>query len=230
MINSKTFHLAVTGAKIGLVGLFFSSVFFFHFSAIFPRKVSFFFDRPKRLLLYYLLPSLYLLLVFSSMNIRVEKIKELGNMYYYHHVVLDQPPSFCISYLFLAGFIFVFSLIGIKNLLSSLKNTTIAREQNQIKYLITGITLMVIFGVGIDLVNYFFKLGFPILYLFSTYAILISLFFAIAILKLHLLDIRFTIRGGVSYFVLSGIVLALYFLLAKNLGELVGKKLEKALL
>lgn len=224
MINSKTFHLAVTGAKIGLAGLLFSSVFFLHFSAIFPRKISSFFDSTKRLTIYYFLPFFYLLFVFSFMNIRVERIKELGNMYYYHHLVLDQPPSFYISYLLLAGFILIFSLVGMRNLLRSLKNITIAREKNQIKYLLTGIALMVIFGVGIDLINYFFKLGFPLLYLFSTYALLISLFFAIAILKLHLLDIRFIIRGGVSYFILSGIVMAIYFLLVKNLGEMVGGK------
>ncbi|MFQ6069649.1 MAG: ATP-binding protein [Candidatus Aminicenantales bacterium] len=224
MINSHSFSLAVSGAKIGLAGLFFSSVFFLHFSSIFPRKISPFFDSFRRLGLYYLLPSFYLLFVFSSMDIKVEKIKELGNLYYYHHLVLDQPPSFYIFYLFLAGFILIFSLIGMRNLFSSLKNTTIAREKNQIKYLITGIALMVIFGVGIDLANYFFKFGFPVLFLFSTYSILISLFFAIAILKLHLLDIRFIIRGGLSYFVLSGVVLALYLLLVKNLGELVGKK------
>lgn len=224
MINSKTFHLAVVGAKAGLAGLFFSSVFFLHFSAVFPRKISPFFTRPKSIILYYILPSFYLLFVFSSMEIHVERIKELGNMYYYHHVVLDQPPSFYISYLFLAGSILIFSLAGIRNLFSSLKYSTIAREKNQIKYLITGIALMVIFGVGIDLVNYFFRLGFPLLYLFSTYTILISIFFAIAILKLHLLDIRFIIRGGVSYFILSGIVMAVYLLLVKNLGELVGRK------
>lgn len=224
MTNSETFNLAVMSAKIGLAGLFFSSVFFLHFSSIFLRKISSFFDNTKRLILYYLLPSLYLLFVFSSMDIRVEKIKELGDMYYYHHVVISQPPSFYISYLFLAGFILIFSLIGMRNLLSSLKNTTIAREKNQIKYLITGIALLVIFGVGIDLVNYFFRLGFPLLYLFSTYSILVSLFFVLAILKFHLLDIRFIIRGGVSYFILSGIVMALYLLLVKNLGELVGEK------
>lgn len=224
MINSRTLHLAVTAAKTGLAGLLFSSVFFLHFSAIFPRKTSFFFVGPKKLAVYYVLPSLYLLFVFSFMDIRVERIKELGNMYYYHHLVLDQPPSFYISYLLLAGFILILSLAGMRNLLISLKNTTIAREKNQIKYLLTGIALMVLFGVGIDLINYFFKLGFPLLYLFSTYALLISLFFAIAILKLRLLDIRFIIRGGVSYFILSGIVMALYFLLVKNLGELVGKK------
>lgn len=227
MINSKSPFLAEISAKMGLGGFFFSSVFFLHFSSIFPRKITEFFDKNHKLFLYYLLPFSYLFFVFTTRDIQVEKIKELGDMYYYRHALIDQPFSFYMGFLFLTGFVIIFSLFGIRNLLYSLKSNPTAREKNQIKYIIAGITLMVIFGLGIDLINYFFQLGFPFLYLFSTYSILISIFFAIAILRFHLLDIRFIIRGGVSYFILSGIVLASYLLLIKNLGEFLEKQTQK---
>lgn len=227
MINSKSVFLAGLSAKIGLGGFFFSSVFFLHFSSIFPRKISNFFDKNHRLFLYYLLPSLYLFSVFTTRDIKVGKIKNLGDMYYYPNILINQPVSFYIAYLFLTGFVIIFFLLGIRNLLYSLKTKSTAREKNQIKYLIAGITLLVIFGLSMNLINYFFTLGFPSLFLFSSSSILISIFFAIAILKFHLLDIRFIIKGGVSYFILSGIVLASYLLLIKNLGEFLEKQTPK---
>jgi signal transduction histidine kinase len=56
--------------------------------------------------------------------------------------------------------------------------------------------------------------------------LLISFFFALAIVKYRLLDIHFIIRGSILYSVLSGLVLVIYVLFIKNVCDILAKKFE----
>jgi signal transduction histidine kinase len=97
-------------------------------------------------------------------------------------------------------------------------------QKLQIKYLIFGIISVAIAGIIINLCNYFFKLGWPIFFLASLYSILVSFFFAIALIRYRLLDIHLLIRGGILYSSVSGLVLAIYVLVIKNIGEAISQK------
>ena len=83
---------------------------------------------------------------------------------------------------------------------------------------------MAIAGTIINLSNYFLKLGWPIFFLASLYSILVSFFFAIALIRYRLLDIHLLIRGGILYSSVSGLVLAIYVLVIKNIGEAISQK------
>jgi signal transduction histidine kinase len=83
---------------------------------------------------------------------------------------------------------------------------------------------MAIAGTIINLSNYFFKLGWPIFFLASLYSILVSFFFAIALIRYRLLDIHLLIRGGILYSSFSGLILAIYVLVIKNIGEAISQK------
>ncbi|HUL36739.1 MAG TPA: ATP-binding protein, partial [Thermodesulfobacteriota bacterium] len=113
---------------------------------------------------------------------------------------------------------------GIENLIQSLRTTRIPRQKLQIKYLIFGMVAMAIAGTIINLLNYFLKLGWPIFFLASLYSILVSLFFAIALIKYQLLDIHLLIRGGILYSSISGLILAVYILIIKNIGEEISQR------
>mgnify|MGYP005849403753 FL=1 len=223
MINSVNPHHAILGVKIIFVGLTFAPPFFLHFSFVFPSKKKSEWPKGFRFFFLYLIPVAILATFFFTFRIDIERFKELRNVFYYG-LHFEEPLIFLIFF----GLIAVFSAIciywGIKNLIQSLQTTRIPRQKLQIKYLIFGIVSMAIVGTLINLSNYFLKLGWPLFFLASLYSILVSLFFAIALIKYRLLDIHLLIRGGILYSSVLGLVLAVYILIIKNIGEAISQR------
>jgi len=222
MISSINPIRAILGVKVIFVGLTFAPLFFLHFSFVFPSRKSAW-GRGYKLLLLYLVP-LALLVTFSmAFRIDIERFKELRNVFYYG-LLFEEP----ITFLVFLGLLTLFSGIciywGIKNLIDSLRTTRIAKQKLQIKYLIFGIVSMAIVGTTINLSNYFLKLGWPIFFLASLYSILVSFFFTMALIKYRLLDIHLLIRGGILYSSVSGLILAIYILIIKNIGEAISQR------
>jgi len=143
---------------------------------------------------------------------------------FYYGLRFEEPLVFLIF----LGLITLFSALciywGIRNLIHSFRSTRIPQYRLQIKYLIFGILSMALAGTIINLANYFLKLGWPVFFLASLYSILVSLFFAIALIKYRLLDIHLLIRGGLLYSAVSGFVLAIYILIIKNIGETISHR------
>ncbi|NWG03442.1 MAG: GAF domain-containing protein [Syntrophaceae bacterium] len=223
MISSVNPIRAIWGVKIIFVGLAFAPLFFLHFSFIFPFKKKSEWSKGGRLYFLYLIPLFLLVTFFLTFRIDIERFKELKNVFYYG-LLFEEPLIFLIF----LGLIALFSAIciywGINNLIQSLRTTRIPRQKLQIKYLIFGIVSMAIVGTVINLSNYFLKLGWPLFFLASLYSILVSLFFAIALIKYRLLDIHLLIRGGILYSSVSGLVLAIYILIIKNVGEAISER------
>jgi two-component system sensor histidine kinase HydH len=223
MISSVNPIHALFGVKVIFIGLTFAPLFFLHFSFVFPLKKKSEWSKGFRLFLLYLIPLAILVTFFLTFRIDIERFKELRNVFYYG-LLFEEPLIFLIF----LGLITLFSSIciywGIRNLFQSLRTTRIPRQRLQIKYLIFGIISMAIAGTTINLSNYFLKLGWSIFFLASLYSILVSLFFAIALIKYRLLDIHLLIRGGILYSSVSGLVLAIYILIIKNIGEAISQK------
>jgi signal transduction histidine kinase len=223
MISSVNPIHAIFGVKVIFVGLTFAPLFFLHFSFIFPFKKKSEWPKGFKLFLLYMIPIAILVTFFLIFRIDIERFKELRNVFYYG-LLFEEPLIFLIFLGLIALFSGICIYWGIKNLLQSLRTTRIPRQKLQIKYLIFGIVSMAIVGTIINLSNYFLKLGWPIFFLASLYSILISLFFAIALIKYRLLDIHLLIRGGILYSSVSGLILAIYILIIKNIGETLSQK------
>jgi two-component system sensor histidine kinase HydH len=223
MINSINPVHAIFGVKVIFVGLIFAPLFFLHFSFFFPFKRESRWARGWSLFLLYTIPVAILVTFFLAFQIDFERFKELRSVFYYG-LLFEEPLIFLVF----LGLATLFSGIciywGIKNLIQSLRTTRITRQKLQIKYLIFGIITMAIAGTIINLLNYFFKFGWPLFFLASLYSILVSLFFAIALIRYRLLDIHLLIRGGILYSSVSGLILAIYVLVIKNIGEAISQK------
>ncbi len=223
MISSPNPVHAIFGVKVIFAGLTFAPLFFLHFSFVFP------FRRPSqwaggwRLISLYLIPVTILVTFLSTFEIDIERFKEMKSVFYYG-LLLEEPLLF----LLFVGLVSIFwgmcTFWGIKNLIRSLRATRIPRQKLQIKYLIFGIVTMAIAGTVINLLNYFFQLKWPIFFLASLYSLLVSLFFTIALIRYRLLDIHLIIRGGIVYSIVSGLILAIYILIIKNIGEAISQK------
>jgi two-component system sensor histidine kinase HydH len=223
MISSANPYSAIFGVKVIFVGLTFAPLFFLHFSFVFPLKKKSEWSKGFKLFLLYLIPVAIVVTFFLTFRIDIERFKELRNVFYYG-LLFEEPLIFLIFLGLIALFSGICIYWGIKNLIQSLRTTRMSRQKLQIKYLIFGIISMAITGTIINLSNYFLKLGWPVFFLASLYSILISLFFAIALIRYRLLDIHLIIRGGILYFSVSGLILAIYILIIKNIGEAISQR------
>jgi len=221
MINSETAEGAVLGVKIVFAGIAFIPVFFLHFSDVFPIKQdSCIGMRP--LVLIYLIPVAILASFYWFFQIDIYRLRELRNVFYYGFQ-FRRPMVFVAFFSIILVLLGVYITWGIRNLLHSLRRTRLTQQKLQIQYLIFGMVSMAIAGTAINVFNYLFKLDWPVFFLASLYSILVSLFFAFALIKYRLLDIHILIRGGIVYSFLSGLVLAVYVLLIKNIGEMISQ-------
>ncbi len=223
MINSLNPAHALLGVKIIFIGLVLAPLFFLYFSFVFPLRIPTPWMRGKKVFILSLIPVATLVSFFSTFRIDIQRFKELSNVFYYG-IQFEEPLIFLIF----IGWVALFSGIciswGIKNLLHSLRRTKIPKQKLQIKYLIFGILSMAIVGTVLNLCNHFLKLGWPLFFLASLYSILVSVFFAIALIKYRLLDIHLIIRGGIVYSSVSALILAIYILFIKNIGETISQK------
>ncbi len=223
MINSTHPSYAIFGVKIIFVGLTLAPFFFLQFSFVFPFPRETGWRKGWRRGILFLIPVALLTTFFLIFRIDIEKFKELRNVFYYG-LRFEEPLVFLVFF----GLITLFSALciywGIRNLIHSFRSTRIPQYRLQIKYLIFGILSMALAGTIINLANYFLKLGWPVFFLASLYSILVSLFFAIALIKYRLLDIHLLIRGGLLYSAVSGFVLAIYILIIKNIGETISHR------
>lgn len=223
MINSLNPAHAILGVKIIFIGLVLAPLFFLYFSFVFPLRMKTLWLKGKRLAILSLIPVGTLISFFSTFRIDIQRFKELSNVFYYG-IQFEEPLIFLIFIGWVAVFSGVYISWGIRNLLQSLQRTKIAKHKLQIKYLIFGIISMAIAGTVLNLCNHFLKLGWPLFFLASLYSILVSVFFAIALIKYRLLDIHLIIRGGIVYSSVSALVLAIYILIIKNIGEAISQK------
>ncbi|MBW2058773.1 MAG: GAF domain-containing protein [Deltaproteobacteria bacterium] len=221
MINSQTPESAIFGVKVVFAGITFIPVFFLHFSSVFPLRHHSYIPR-KTLLFVYLIPVAVLACFYWFFRIDIHRLQEFRNVFYYG-LQFRRPmifeTFFSVIVLLSAGYI----TWGIRNLLRSLHRTRLTQQKLQIQYLIFGMVSMAIAGAAINGLNYLFKLNWPVFFLASLYSILVSVFFAFALIKYRLLDIHILIRGGIVYSFLSGLILAVYVLLIKNIGEMISQ-------
>jgi len=223
MISSIDPVNAIFGVKVIFVGLIFAPLFFLHFSFFFPFKRESQWARGWMLFFLYIIPLAILVTFFLAFQIDIRRFKELRSVFYYG-LLFEEPLIFLVFLGLIALFMGVCTYWGIENLIQSLRTARIPRQKLQIKYLIFGIISMAIAGTIINLLNYFLKFGWPIFFLASLYSILVSLFFAIALIRYRLLDIHLLIRGGILYSSVSGLILAIYVLVIKNIGEAISQK------
>jgi hypothetical protein len=155
----------------------------------------------------------------------IGRVVKIGSIFYYvftfHGPLESQLLALILGLIGLGYFTW-----GVVNFIISYRQNKIARQRLQILYLLVGIISMFVIGLLLHVMNYFFHLGYSFFFVASLYSLLISFFFALAIVKYRLVDIHFIIRGGILYSLLSGLVLVIYVLFIKNVCDILARKLE----
>jgi len=224
MITSAHHEMALIGVKIIFCGVFLFPIFFLHFSYVFPQKFTHFFDGWRSLLLY--VGPLALLIPFILLlQVDIGRVLKIGSIFYYVFTFKGPLESHVLA-LILALIGLAYFAWGVVNFILSYRRTKISRQRLQILYILLGISSMFFIGLILHVANYLWEFGYSFFFVASLYSLLISFFFALAIVKYRLVDIHFIIRGGILYSILSGLVLVIYVLIIKNVCDILAKKLE----
>jgi signal transduction histidine kinase len=210
--------------KIIFAGVFLFPVFFLHFSYVFPQKFTRFFDGWRCTFLY-AGPVILLIPFVLLLQVDIGRVLQIGSIFYYVFTFKGSLESHVLAWVLSLIGLGYFSW-GVLNVIFSYGQTKIARQRLQILYLLVGICSMFIIGLVLHVANYFFDLGYSFFFVASLYSLLISFFFALAIVKYRLVDIHFIIRGGILYSILTGLVLVIYVLFIKNVCDILAKKFE----
>jgi signal transduction histidine kinase len=224
MINSDQHSMALIGVKIIFGGVSLFSVFFLHFSLVFPQKFTRFFYG-WRMIPLYAGPIVLLIPFLLLLQVDIGRVQKIGSIFYYVFTFKGPLESRVLAWILsLTGL--GYFIWGVLNFIYSYGQTKIARQRLQILYLLVGICSMFIIGLVLHVANYLFELGYSFFFVASLYSLLISFFFVLAIVKYRLVDIHFIIRGGILYSILTGLVLVIYVLFIKNVCDILAKKLE----
>ncbi|MGC8811074.1 MAG: histidine kinase N-terminal 7TM domain-containing protein, partial [bacterium] len=205
MITSAHQEMALIGVKIIFCGVFLFPIFFLHFSYVFPQKFTRFFDGWRSLILYagplaILIPFILLL------QVDIGRVLKIGSIFYYVFTFKGPLESHVLA-LILALIGLAYFAWGVVNFILAYRRTKITHQRLQILYLLLGISSMFFIGLVLHVANYLLEFGYSFFFVASLYSLLISFFFALAIVKYRLVDIHFIIRGGILYSILSGLVL-----------------------
>ncbi len=224
MINSDQPPAAMIGVKIIFGGIFLFPIFFLHFSYVFPQKLTRFFDGWRSLLLY-AGPAALLTVFLALLQVDIGRVLKIGNIFYYVFKFKGPLESRLLA-LLLAMIGLGYFTWGVVNFIISYRQTKIAHQRLQILYLLVGIISMFFVGTILHVANYLFHLGYSFFLVASLYSLLISFFFALAIVKYRLVDIHFIIRGSILYSIISSLVLVIYVLFIKNVCDMLARKFE----
>jgi signal transduction histidine kinase len=224
MINSDYPATALVGVKVIFPGVFLFPVFFLHFSFVFPQRLTTFLDGWRSLILYagpvaLLVPFVLLL------EIDIGRVLKIGSVFYYVFAFKGPLESHILALILSLVGLGCFSW-GVVNFLLSYRQTRIARQRLQILYLLVGVISMFVIGLILHVTNYLVEFGYSFFFVASLYSLLISFFFALAIVKYRLVDIHFIIRRSILYSALSGLVLVIYVLFIKNITDIMARKME----
>jgi len=224
MINSNYPAAALVGVKIIFAGVFLFPVFFLHFSFVFPQKLTRFFEGWRSAILY-VGPVALLVPFILLLQVDIGRVLKIGSIFYYVFSFKGPLESHLLALLLSLIGLGCFAW-GVINFIISYRLTKITHQRLQILYLLGGIVSMFFIGLVLHVANYLFQFGYSFFFVASLYSLLISFFFALAIVKYRLLDIHFIIRGSILYSLLSGLVLVIYVLFIKNVCDILAKKFE----
>jgi signal transduction histidine kinase len=224
MIQSDFHATALIGVKVIFAGVFLFPVFFLHFSFVFPQRLTSFLDGWRSVLLY-IGPLAFLVPFILLLEVDIGRVLKIGSIFYYVFEFKGPLESHILALILSLTGLGCFSW-GVVNFILSYRRTRIARQRLQILYLLGGIVAMFVIGLLLHVTNYLVEFGYSFFFVASLYSLLISFFFALAIVKYRLVDIHFIIRRSIVYSILSGMVLVIYVLFIKNVTDIIAGKLE----
>ena len=214
ILNSAQYEKALFGAQILYRVLFLIPAFFLIIAYLFPRPTPGFVRKPSFQALILAFPILILAISFPDFKIILLPLKALKNVYYYQIRITLNPP-------FILLLLVALSYMGWGTivLIEKLKRARTVRESNQIRFLLIGVVSIFTTYILLNAFHTYLVKMFSFYFFSTLLTLFISFFFFSAIMQFKIFKLSKLITGGLTYTLLSSVVLAIYFLLVRGLSE-----------
>ncbi len=214
ILNSPQYEKALLGAQILYRALFLTPAFFLIISYLFPKPNRKFQQNGWLEGLIFAFPILALALSFPNFTIELQPLTTFKNIYYYN-IKITLTPAF----LFLLIVAFTYMGWGTINLMKKLQRARTNRERNQIRFLLVGVLSIFLIYILVNAFHSYYGKLFSFYFFSTLLTLFISFFFFAAVMQYKILRISRLITGGLTYSLLSSLILAVYFLIVRGLSE-----------
>ena len=214
ILNSGSLGNALLGAQILYRIIFLAPAFFVIIAYSFPKN---FHNWTRHILFYtaiFAVPVLCLSLSFPEFQIQLVPLKKFHNIYYYE---LEYNSS--LSFIALLAISIIYIIWGTLVLGLKIPRLRTVRQRNQTRFLLFGLLTIFFIFIVINILRTIFERAVSFYFLSTITTFFISLFFLIAILQYRILKISRLISSGITYSILSSVILVIYFLIIQSLSE-----------
>ncbi|NOY78404.1 MAG: hypothetical protein GXO76_11110 [Calditrichaeota bacterium] len=218
ILNSPQYEKALLGAQILYRALFLAPAFFLIISYLFPKPNRKFQQNGWLEGLILALPILALVVSFPNFTVELQPLTAFKNIYYYRIKIALTP-----AFLFLLTIAFTYMGWGTINLMKKLKKARTNRERNQIRFLLVGVLSIFLIYILVNAFHSYYSKLFSFYFFSTLLTLFVSFFFFAAIMQYKILRISRIITGGLTYSLLSSLILAVYFLIVRGLSESLGQ-------
>ena len=214
ILNSANAESALFAAQILYRIIFLTPALFVITAYFFPKNFHPFTKRISFFVILFAIPVILLALSFPNFQLKLIPIEEFQKTYYYEFNYKGD-----VKFILLLLCALTYVVWGTTVLILKISKLRTVRQKNQTKFLLTGILSIFILYILINLLRTVLEQTVSYYFLATILTFLISLFFLLALVKYKIFNITRLIKGGITYSILSSIVLAVYFIIIHGLSK-----------
>jgi len=218
ILNSRTASSALFAAQILYRIIFLTPAIFVIIAYSFPRSLTRWSRRLPFYIIVFAAPVILLALSFPNFQIELISFKQLPNEYYYH-LKYNKNYLFFILVLFSLSYIAWGSVV----LINKIPKLRTVRLKNQTRFLLIGVLTIAVLFLIINSFRTILEKEVSFYFLSTILSFIISLFFLAAIWQYKIIRISRVVRGGITYSIMSSLVLIIYFIIVRSFSETLDK-------
>ena len=218
ILNSSSQSAAMMAAQILYRIIFLTPAFFVVVAYHFPRNFHKELTRPLNYVIVFSLPVLLLALSFPEFQIELVPINSLRNSFYYQ---FKYDTSF--SFILLMATALGYMIWGDIVLLKKIPRLRTIRQRSQTRFFAIGMMIIFFLYIVMNLLRAVWAGAISFYFVSTVFTLIIAVFFFISISQFKFFKPAKFITGGITYSILSSIVLAVYFLVIKGINESIAR-------
>ncbi len=214
ILNSDSFTTARIAAQILYRIIFLAPAFFVVVAYHFPKNFHKHLTRPLYYVLIFSLPIILLSMSFPEFQIEVIPLSKTHDVFYYQLKYSFSPP-FVLLLITALGYM----IWGDVLLIKKIPRLRTIRPKSQTRFFAVGMIIIFFVYVVLNLLRAIWAQAISYYFVSTIFTLIIAAFFFISIIQFKFFNPSRYLTGGITYSILSSIVLAIYFLVIKGINE-----------
>ncbi len=214
ILNSSSFSSARIAAQVVYRIIFLAPAFFVVVAYHFPKNFHKHLSQPLFYVLIFSLPIILLSMSFPQFQIEVIPLNKARDVFYYQLKYSFSPP-FILLLITTLGYM----VWGDVLLIKKIRRLKTIRQKSQTRFFAIGMIIIFFVYLILNLLRAFWAQAISYYFVSTILTLVIASFFFISIIQFKFFNPSRYLTGGITYSILSSIVLAVYFLVIKSINE-----------